>query len=170
MERKEVTYPYEESGLKNVLLVGVPMYQCPSCKASEVEIPCMEELHILLAFLIVLQPQPLKASEVRYLRKHVGYSQEDLARLLGVTRITVTRWESNKGIQKDQDKHLRRLYLQKKADEFRRLPEIHRILSTLVDWLPLEKKTQRRIRVEDWACLSTTVSTRAMEALTLPRL
>lgn len=152
MEKKEGTYPYHESGLKNVLLVNIPMYQCPSCHSSEVEIPCMEELHLLLAFLIVLQPQPLKAEEVRYLRKHVGYSQEELANFLGVTRVSIARWESGRAIRKDQDKHLRRWYLQKKGEELKKLPEVHRILSTLVDWMPLEtKKRERRLRVEDWA-------------------
>lgn len=153
MEKKQGTYPYLESGLKNVLLMNIPMYQCPSCHSSEVEIPCMEELHLLLAFLIVLQPQPLKGEEVRYLRKHLGYSQEELANFLGVTRVSIARWESGRAIRKDQDKHFRRWYLQKKGDELRKLPEVHRILSTLVDWMPLEnKKRERRLRVEDWAC------------------
>lgn len=153
MEKKAGTYPYVESGLKNVLLVNIPLYQCPSCRSSEVEIPCMEELHLLLALLIVLQPQPLKGEEVRYLRKHLGYSQEELATSLGVTRVSIARWESGRAIRKDQDKHLRRLHLQKKAKELGRLPEVHRILSTLVDWMPLEnKKRERRLRVEDWAC------------------
>ena len=72
MVRMEGIYPYHESGLKNVTLVNVPMYKCPACKETEVEIPRLEELHLLLAFLIVLQPDPLKGEEVRYLHMLEG--------------------------------------------------------------------------------------------------
>lgn len=44
MEQKAGTYPYAESGLSHVLLVDVPMYQCPSCHAREAEIPRMEQV------------------------------------------------------------------------------------------------------------------------------
>ncbi len=152
MVKMEGIYPYHESGLKNVTLVNVPMYKCPACKETEVEIPRLEELHVLLAFLIVLQPDPLKGDEVRYLRKNLGYSQEELANLSGVTRVTVTRWESGRTIRKDQDKQLRRLYLSKKRYDLRKVTEVNRILAALVDRLPLDrKKRERRIRIEDWA-------------------
>ena len=38
---------YEESGLKNVMLMNVPMYKCTSCGETEGEIPATEELHCL---------------------------------------------------------------------------------------------------------------------------
>lgn len=149
MERFEGTHRYHESGLKDVLLMGIPMYRCPSCKETEIEIPHIAELHLLLAFLIVLQPRSLRADEVRFLRKHLGYSQEELASKLGVSRLTITRWENGRTIRHDQDKHLRRFYLDKRGEELEQLSAIKRILSTLIDSLP-ENKRIRRIHREDW--------------------
>lgn len=151
MEQLEGTHRYDASGLKHVILMNVPMYRCPSCKATEVEIPGMEELHLLLGFLVVLQPTRLKTEEAKYLRKHMGYSQEELASYLGVTRGTVTRWESGKPIRLDQDKHLRRMYLTKKGNELQRLPEVSRILTAVIDRLPFPPKNPKlHIRKEDW--------------------
>lgn len=120
--------------------------------AREVEIPRMEQLHRLLGCLIVLQPQPMNGEEVRYLRKHLGYSQEEFAQVLGVTRASVARWESGRVIRKDQDKHMRQWYLHKKGEELNQWPDRTRMLSALVEWMPLDTKTRaRRLRVEDWA-------------------
>ena len=153
MEKREGTYRYEESGLKNVVLVNIPIYRCPSCKETEVEIPCLEELHLLLGFLLVLKPVRLNGAEVRYLRKHLGYTEEDLASFLGVTRMTIHRWEMGKTpFRPDHDKHLRRFYLDKKGGELKRLPQSNRMLSALVDYLPLSpQKKEIRIRPEAWA-------------------
>lgn len=150
MEKTEGTHRYLESGLKNVILVGVPIYRCAACRETEVEIPAMEELHLLLAFLIILQPTRLTADEIRFLRSHLGYSQDDLATKLGVSRVSVARWETGKTVTLDQEKHLRRFYVEKKKDELKKLPEVHSILSTLIDSLPLEGKKQRKIHRDDW--------------------
>jgi putative zinc finger/helix-turn-helix YgiT family protein len=151
MEATEGTHRYDESGLKNVLLMNVPIYKCVSCGETEVEIPGMEELHFLLGLLILYKPTRLTRDEVRYLRKHMGRSQEELASDLGVTRITVTRWESGRTLRVDQDKHLRRLYIDRKSKEFDQFTAQHRILSVLLDKLPLPTTKQvLRLRREDW--------------------
>ena len=71
----------EESGLKNIMLMDVPTYTCASCGETEVEIPAMEELHCLIGLFVLYQPDRLKSAEVRYLRKHMGYSQDDSPRI-----------------------------------------------------------------------------------------
>lgn len=154
MEMRRGTHHYVESGLKNIVLVGVPVYHCSSCKENEVEIPCTEELHLTIAFLLALKPVGLNGDEARYLRKHLGYTAEDLAEIMGVKRVTVSRWENatkSGSIREEHDKHLRRLYLDKKKTDLIKAPGINRILSTLVDFLPLNKKTpQFKIHAEDW--------------------
>lgn len=151
MERLEGTHRYTESGLNNVMLMNIPIWKCPSCKETDVEIPCMDELHKVLAFMVILQPTGLLTEEIRFLRKNLGYSQEELADKLGVSRPTVARWESEKPMKPDHDKALRRLYLDKKRGEIKALPEMNRLLSLLVDSLPVQSKvTKRRIRKEDW--------------------
>jgi putative zinc finger/helix-turn-helix YgiT family protein len=117
MEKTTGVHRYEESGLKNVMLMNVPLYKCTSCGETEVEIPAMEELHCLIGLFVLYQPDRLGSAEVRYLRKHMGYSQDELASYVGVTRGTITRWESGGTIRIDQDKALRQLYVRKKHEE-----------------------------------------------------
>lgn len=151
------TYRYDESGLSNILLLNVPIYKCSSCKETEVEIPHIEELHLLIAFILLLKPTGMTGKEARYLRKHLGYTADEFASILGVTRVTVARWEGKKtAIRQDHDKHLRRLYLDKKKEELSRFPEAGRILAPLVERLPFNKRNlELRIRSEDWVPRST---------------
>jgi len=151
MERMEGIHRYEECGLKNIMLMDVPIYQCPSCNERDVEIPGMEELHLLLGILILYFPTRLKAEQVRFLRKHMGYSQEELADLMGVERGTITRWESGKTFRLDQDKHLRRLYAKKMKDELDVLAKNPRIWDVLLDKLPLmPDKEKLQLHTQDW--------------------
>jgi transcriptional regulator with XRE-family HTH domain len=148
MDAHEGSYPYIESGLKNVTLMNIPIYKCPDCKNSAVEIPKMNELHLLIGGLLVLQPTPLYGDQACYLRKSLGYSQEELAEKIGVTRVTVARWEiETKPMKRDHDKHLRGFYVGKKLKDLR--PEIMRTLAENVPFSP--QKQSLRIRKEDWA-------------------
>ena len=168
MERMEGTHRYKESGLSNVVLMNIPIWKCPNCKESEIEIPCMDALHKVLAFMVLLQPTGLLVEEIRFLRKNLGYSQEELAEKLGVSRPTVARWETNKPMKQDHDKALRRLYLDKKRDEIKALPGVNRLLSLIVDGLPIQsKKIKRRIRKEDWMRLGNNDQT-CLESEALP--
>jgi transcriptional regulator with XRE-family HTH domain len=58
-----------------------------------VEGAVLDAVSMLLAALILRRPS-LTASEVRYLRKVVGDTQEEFARRLEVERVTVNRWEN----------------------------------------------------------------------------
>lgn len=153
MNKREGTHRYEESGLKNVLLINVPIYRCPSCKETDVEIPRIEELHRLIGSLIVLSPEGLKGEEARYLRKQMGYTAEELAEHLGVSRLTVTRWETGKAtLRPEYDKHLRRVYLTNQGEALNKLPAVNRMLTILVDRLPIRRqKKDLRIRTDEWA-------------------
>jgi len=151
MVKTEGMYRYDESGLKNIQLMNVPIHQCVSCDETEVEIPGMEALHLLLGLYVAYQPKRLNGDDARYLRKHMGFSQEELAGKLGVTRPTIARWEADRTITLDQDIHLRRLYLERKGKEFDSFTNVHRILLALLDKLPTASRKQKvQIRREDW--------------------
>ncbi|HZX35694.1 MAG TPA: type II TA system antitoxin MqsA family protein [Thermodesulfobacteriota bacterium] len=85
-------YKYTESGLENVLLKNIPIYKC-GCGHTIIEIPAFMQLHAVIARVIVRKPTTLSGEEIRFLRKAIHKSSKELASLLGVTPVTVTRWE-----------------------------------------------------------------------------
>ena len=85
---------YPESGLSNVVLVGVEVRRCPSCGEHMVAIPRIEELHRTLAMALIRDRGRLAPNEIRFLRKWLGWSGIDFAKHMGVTPETVSRWES----------------------------------------------------------------------------
>ena len=85
---------YIESGLKNVFLANIPIYDCTECSAREIVIPNLNELHQLIAKQLATQRQRLYPEEIRFLRAHLGYSKADYAKRAGVTLKSVTRWET----------------------------------------------------------------------------
>jgi len=150
-------YRYSQSGLDNIVLGEVPNYTCRSCGAQEWEIPRTDGLHFMIAFLLALKPVALEGKEARFLRKHLGYTAEELAKALGVKRGTVTRWENETTkITPSNDKHLRRFYLQRKNEEIISHPEIMRVIASIIDFISLDgtSNDEVKIRSEDWASCS----------------
>jgi putative transcriptional regulator len=93
MRRSDVDYP--ESGLSNVQLMNVPVWTCEDGH-REIEIPATEELHDLLAELIVRKPGPLSASEVRFVRRQLKLSAKDFGARIGLSQVHVSRIENGK--------------------------------------------------------------------------
>lgn len=92
--RSEVDrYKYVESGLNNVWLRGVNVYQCP-CGEKFVQIPGIEALHDAIAYHLLKKPSVLTGQEFRFLRKWLGLTGEELARSLGTSRVSISRWEN----------------------------------------------------------------------------
>lgn len=90
------TYRYVESGLPNVVLVGVEVRRCAACGHHELVLPRIVELHRAIAQAIILKRARLSGAEVRYLRKQLGWSGVDFARHVGVDPSTVSNWENDK--------------------------------------------------------------------------
>ncbi|HET9621217.1 MAG TPA: type II TA system antitoxin MqsA family protein [Kofleriaceae bacterium] len=94
MVRSTENHRYTESGLSNVVLVGVEVRHCSHCGEHTVSIPHIEDLHRSIAMAIIKNPGRLAPSEIRFLRKWLGWSGVDFAKHMGVTPETVSRWES----------------------------------------------------------------------------
>jgi putative zinc finger/helix-turn-helix YgiT family protein len=89
-------YNYAASGLPYVTLKGVEVRRCSKCGEHEVVIPKIEQLHQTIAMAVVSKKSRLMPAEVRFLRKHLGWSGADFARHMGVAPETVSRWENGR--------------------------------------------------------------------------
>src|SRR5262245_36273133 len=69
MKVRKENYRYDESGLKHVTLVGVDVARCPRCDNYEISIPHIEELHRLIAKILIDKSTRFTGEEVRFLRK-----------------------------------------------------------------------------------------------------
>lgn len=93
---KRENYRYTACGLTNVTLIGAEVRRCSKCGDQEVVIPRIEELHRVLAAAVVRQATRLTKDELRFLRKYLGYSGVDFAKVIGVAPETISRWENGK--------------------------------------------------------------------------
>ncbi len=64
MKVRKETYRYDESGLKHVTLVGVDVARCPRCDNYEISIPHIEELHRLIAKVLIDKSTRFTGEEV----------------------------------------------------------------------------------------------------------
>lgn len=76
--------------------MDVEVWECDECGESEVVIPAIDELDNLLVHIVAEKDGRLTGAEVRFLRKHLGWSGADFARHFGVAPETVSRWENGK--------------------------------------------------------------------------
>ena len=94
LETRLDSYHFDESGLDDVTLVGVIERRCDKCNEREVVLPKLKELHRTIAKALAAKNGLLTPPEVRFLRKHLGYSQADFAERINVRPEAVSRWET----------------------------------------------------------------------------
>jgi putative zinc finger/helix-turn-helix YgiT family protein len=88
------TYRFRESGLDNVVLKGIEIVKCSACGNEEPIIPNLDGLLRIIAVAIVTNRLPLTGAEVRYLRKYLGMSGDQFARILHTDKSTLSKWET----------------------------------------------------------------------------
>lgn len=91
LERRN--YRYTESGLSNIILQGVEVADCPACGHSNVTIPHLAKIHRAIALALANSPVRLTGAQLRFLRKHLGYSGEELAKYLHTDKTKISKWE-----------------------------------------------------------------------------
>jgi len=134
MGKVKINYHYRESGLQNVIIEGILAYKCPNCNKFYPIIPNVKKLHELIAQYLVNKQSPLSGKELIFLRKQLGFKAKDFADMLGVTKVTVSRWENKDGpIGVGCDRFIRVLYtnrlLRSKCEIA--MPEITRLKSEI---------------------------------------
>ena len=80
-------------GMPPVKVRHLPALTCTNCGAVTVDGAVLDAVSMLLAAQIMRRTS-LEATEVRYLRKMVGDTQELFAKMMEVDRATVNRWEN----------------------------------------------------------------------------
>lgn len=89
------SYAFTECGLKNVVLQGVEIIQCPQCGDEQVVIPHLDELMRTLAVAVISQPFRLQGEDVRFLRKYLKMTQVEFASYLEIDKTNLSKWENN---------------------------------------------------------------------------
>lgn len=103
------TVKYDASGLSGVTLRNVEVRRCSACGAYEVAIPRIEQLHRLIALIVIQKETALIPEEIRYLRKYLGWSGADFAKHMGATPESISRWENGKLAMSPQADRLLRM-------------------------------------------------------------
>ena len=89
-----MTYLYTMCGLDYVhLRNGYEEHETDYGKGVSIE--RADDLDRVIAAVVILSHARVRGQEVRFLRSLLDKSQADLARDLGVQRVTVARWEGN---------------------------------------------------------------------------
>lgn len=89
-------YRYTESGLLNLILQGIEVADCPKCGNSDVIIPRMAKIHRAIAQALVNSPARLTGEQLRFLRKYLGLSGDELGRYLHTDKTKISKWEGGK--------------------------------------------------------------------------
>lgn len=84
---------YTESGLSNVFLQGVRIADCPVCGNSDVIVPRIAKIQRAIAQGLTQSPTRLTGEQLRFLRRHLGRSGEELARYLHTDKTKISKWE-----------------------------------------------------------------------------
>lgn len=112
-------YRFDESGLNNVILVGVELVKCGECGNIDPIIPTTNDLIRALALAVIAQPYRLSGAEIRFLRKFLGKTGAEFSLLVGVDPTTLSKWENdheNVGPGAQSDRLIRTIVLAKGDD------------------------------------------------------
>jgi len=87
------TISYKECGLNNITLMDIPVYHCQLCGEEYHEINNPDQLHQEIAKALIQKRGMLDGKEVRFLRKHLGFSGVQFCKIIGYSPETLSRIE-----------------------------------------------------------------------------
>lgn len=154
MESRIGSVPYK--ALPGTFLSGIRIHECPNCAEVEVEIPRITELNSLLARVLICQTTRLTGPQVRFLRKYLGLSGTDFARRMGVSKESVSRWETEKQhISPSNDRLLRLMvaYEEPIEDYAAQLANVAQEAAHSVDITVNIEESESRWQTEERLCL-----------------
>lgn len=84
-------------------------FRCDTCGWEVLAAPTITALRHQLAALLLQSPARLPPKHSSFLRLYLDLNQQELAKRMGITRKTVSQWESKGGISPQHDLLLRLL-------------------------------------------------------------
>jgi DNA-binding transcriptional regulator YiaG len=124
-----------------VLVHGLPLLVCPKCKAETMIGSVIDKVSMLLVALLLETGAPLRNAEIKFLRGALGFTQDELAKHLGVSRIAIARWETRDDLlDGPQARALRSLVYFRLRDE---LPELAAVAESFAQPPRPERKSRR---------------------------
>ena len=158
MKSKIRDYEYVESGLKNVVLGNITVHECKNCGEVLPEIPNVRQVHKWIAEYLVRKTGPLTGEEFRFLRKNMDIPAKELAHVLDVNAVTVSRWENNaEKVGPQSDRLFRALYVSRLIEALVKQPrrkseleQVRGLLSYVIERLQIviAKPAERKRRPE----------------------
>ena len=104
-------YRYKESGLDNIYLENIPVYEC-ECGVSYALIFRVARLNELIARTLLEKSSLLNGKEVRFLRKNLYLSSKDFSEALSVGKDTFSKWENSRQQHSEKnDRLIRATYM-----------------------------------------------------------
>ena len=135
--KKVGNYRYKESGLDNVYLENIPVYEC-SCGISYPSIFRLHRLNELIALTLVEKPALLSGNEIKFLRKNLHVPSKLFANKLGVGKTTLSKWENEaQNHSEGFDRLIRATYLIEKG--IRRQEQLN--IQKQLEGIPLRKSS-----------------------------
>lgn len=128
LERRN--YLYVESGLPNVTLQNVQVSTCGACGECGVIIPRMAKIHRAIALALTKSPGRMTGEQMRFLRKHLELTGEQLGSYLHTDKTKVSKWEQGQDKIGPTTDRLMRLLVVALTDE----PQS--VVHAVADYLP----------------------------------
>lgn len=88
---------FVESGLTNVTLRGCSFITCRNCGDEAIAIRNQSELMSRIARRLIFKKGPLLPEEIRFLRSHAGWTNQQVAKYIGVSEEQASRWATGSG-------------------------------------------------------------------------
>ena len=141
LKKQKKDYHYTESGLDNVILSGINVFECSECGEIFPEIIGINELHKQIGLALVKKRSQLKGKEIRFIRKLLGFNEKKFASIMGVDPVSVSRWENSKAdVGMTSDKLIRMLFIQSLEEECNKVArDAVGLISSLRKKVELEK-------------------------------
>jgi putative zinc finger/helix-turn-helix YgiT family protein len=154
----EAPYQFIDSGLPNVYLIGISYRVCAECDERCADIPAVKDLMTKIARAVVEKESPLSGAEIRFLRKRLGRRSSDFARIIGVSKEQVSRWENSHNPPEASADKLMRIYYSHLSKDKTLLNRVDKHIEDFLKTLPGPDRTTRicvrRAKNSNWTAQS----------------